>query len=143
MEHFFASYACFFVFINDFGFNLRLLKSDLLAALGLLPTGEYQLYYQLAILWFLFHHSNGQQNSLTVEFSGEKIEGNLRWANMELSMHFRRANTEPSMHFRQGKTKPSMHFWRANTETYLKAHGLAPSFCPFFFDVIKKIYKYI
>ena len=37
-----------------------------------------------------------QQNSQTVEFCWENIEGNLRRANTERSMEFRRANTEPS-----------------------------------------------
>ena len=67
-----------------------------------------------------FHNSNGQQNSPSVEFWWEKIEGNLRWANTEPSMHFRRANTEPSMHYRKANTEPSMHYRRANTETYYK-----------------------
>ena len=47
------------------------------------------------------------QNSHTVEFWQEKIEGNLRRANTEPSVDFRRANTEPSVDFR-----------KANTETY-------------------------
>ena len=34
------------------------------------------------------------QNSPTVEFWQEKIEGDLRRANTEPSVHFRRANTE-------------------------------------------------
>ena len=41
------------------------------------------------------------QNSPTVEFLQEKIEGNLRKANTELSVDFRRANTEPSVDFRK------------------------------------------
>jgi hypothetical protein len=48
-----------------------------------------------------------QQNSPTVEFWQEKIEGNLR-----------RANTEPSVDFRKADTEPSVHFRRAHTETY-------------------------
>ena len=40
------------------------------------------------------------QNSPTVEFWQEKIEGNMRRANMEPSVDFRRANTEPSADFR-------------------------------------------
>ena len=47
------------------------------------------------------------QNSPTVEFWQEKIEGNLRRANMEPSVDFRKANTEQSVHFR-----------RANMEIY-------------------------
>ena len=58
------------------------------------------------------------QNSPTVEFWQEKIEGNLRRANTEPSVDFRRANTEPSVDFRKANTEPSVHFRRANTETY-------------------------
>ena len=47
------------------------------------------------------------QNSLTVEFWQEKIEGNLR-----------RAKTEPSVDFRKANTESYVHFRRANTETY-------------------------
>ena len=43
------------------------------------------------------------QNSPTVEFWWEKIEGNLRRANTEPSMDFRRANMEPSMDFKEGQ----------------------------------------
>ena len=56
------------------------------------------------------------QNSPTVD----KIEGNLRRANTELSVDFRRANTEPSVDLRKANTEPSVHFRRANTETYQK-----------------------
>ena len=45
------------------------------------------------------------QNSPTVEFWQEKIEGNLRRANTEPSVDFRKANTEPSMHFRRAYTQ--------------------------------------
>ena len=58
------------------------------------------------------------QNSPTVEFWQEKIEGKLRRVNTEPSMDFRRANTEPSVDFRKGNTEPSVCFRRANTETY-------------------------
>ena len=58
------------------------------------------------------------QNSPTVEFWLEMIEGNLRRANTEPSVDFRRANTEPSVDFRKANMKPSVHFRRANTETY-------------------------
>ena len=58
------------------------------------------------------------QNSPTVEFWQEKIEGNLRRANTEPSVDFRRANKDPSVDFRKAKTEPSVHFRRANTETY-------------------------
>ena len=57
------------------------------------------------------------QNSPTVEFWQEKIEGNLRRANTEPSVDFRRANTEPSVDFRKANTELSVHFRRANTET--------------------------
>ena len=49
------------------------------------------------------------QNSPTVEFQQEMIEGKLR-----------RANTEPSVDFRKANTEPSVHFRRANAETYQK-----------------------
>ena len=55
------------------------------------------------------------QNSPTVEFWQEKIEGNLRRANTEPSVDFRRANTEPSVDFRKANTELSVHFRRANT----------------------------
>ena len=58
------------------------------------------------------------QNSPTVEFWQEKIEGNFRRANTEQSVDFRRANTEPSVDFRKANTEPYVHFRRANTETY-------------------------
>ena len=58
------------------------------------------------------------QNSLTVEFWQEKIEGNLRKANTEPSVNFRRANRELSVDFRKANTEPSVHFRRANTKTY-------------------------
>ena len=64
------------------------------------------------------HNSNGQQHSLSVELWWEKIEGNLRWANTEPSMHFKRAKPEPSMDFRKANTEPSLHFRKTNTETY-------------------------
>ena len=51
-----------------------------------------------------------------MELWWEKIEGNLRWANTEPSMHFRRANSEPSMDFRKASMEPPMHFRRAKTE---------------------------
>ena len=59
-----------------------------------------------------------RQNSLTVEFWWEKIEGNLRRPNTEPSMDFRRANTELSLDLRKANTEPSVHFRRANMETY-------------------------
>ena len=58
------------------------------------------------------------QNSLTVEFWQEKIEGYLRRAITERSVDFRRANTEPSVDFGKANTEPSVHFRRANAETY-------------------------
>ena len=60
------------------------------------------------------------QNSSTVDFWWEKIEGNLRRANTELSIDFRRVNTELSKDFRKANTEPSVRFMRANTETYCK-----------------------
>ena len=45
------------------------------------------------------------QNSPTVEFWQEKIEGNLRRAYTEPSVDFRRANTEPSVDFRKANTE--------------------------------------
>ena len=60
------------------------------------------------------------QNSPTVEFWQEKIEGNLRRANTEPSVDFRRANTEPSVDFRKANKEPSVHFRRANMKTYYK-----------------------
>ena len=67
---------------------------------------------------FFFYNSHGQQNSPSVEFWSEKIEGNLKWANTEPSLQFKRANTEPSIDFRKANTEPSMHFRLANMETY-------------------------
>ena len=55
------------------------------------------------------------QNSPTVEFWREKIEGNLRRANTETSLDFRRANTEPSLDFRRANTEPSLDFRKANS----------------------------
>ena len=46
------------------------------------------------------------QNSPTVEFWREKIEGNMRRAITEPSMDFRRANTETSVDFRKANTEP-------------------------------------
>ena len=60
------------------------------------------------------------QNSPTVEFLQEKIEGNLTRANTEPSVDFRRANTEPSVDFRKTNTEPSVNFRSANRETYWK-----------------------
>ena len=54
-----------------------------------------------------------------MEFWWEKIEGNLRRANTEPSVHFRRANTELSMDCRKANTELSMHFRRVNTEQYI------------------------
>ena len=58
------------------------------------------------------------QNSPTVEFWQEKIEGNLRRVNTEPSVDFRRAITEPSLDFRKANTEPSVDFRRAKTVTY-------------------------
>ena len=69
---------------------------------------EETFQFESVVLLLFFHNSNGQQNSMSVEFWWEKIEGNLRKANKEPSMHFRRANTEPSMHFRKANMKPSI-----------------------------------
>ena len=59
-----------------------------------------------------------QQNSQTLEFWQEKIDGNLRRANTEPFVDFRRANTEPFVDFRKANTEPSVYFTKANTETY-------------------------
>ena len=48
------------------------------------------------------------QNSLTLEFWQEKIEGNLRRANTEQSVDFRRANAEPSVDFWKVNKEPSI-----------------------------------
>ena len=56
------------------------------------------------------------QNSPTVEFGWEKIEGSLKRADTERSMDFRRANTEPSVDFRKANSKLSVHFRSPNTE---------------------------
>ena len=45
------------------------------------------------------------QNSPTVEFWWEKIEGSQRRANTELSIDFRRANAETSVDFRKANTE--------------------------------------
>ena len=58
------------------------------------------------------------QNSPTVEFRQEKIEGNLRRANTVPSVDFRRANKDPSVDFSKANTEPSVHYRRAITETY-------------------------
>ena len=60
------------------------------------------------------------QNSPTVEFWWDNIQGNLRRPNTEPSMDFRRANTELSQDFRKANMEPSVHFRRANTENYWK-----------------------
>ena len=69
---------------------------------------------------FSFIIARVPQNSPTVEFWQEKIEGNLRRANTEPSVDFRRANTEPAVDFKKANTEPSVRFRRANTETYWK-----------------------
>ena len=58
------------------------------------------------------------QNSPTVEFLQEKIEGNLKRANTEPSVDFRRAITEKSVNFRKANTEPSVHLRRSNTESF-------------------------
>ena len=58
------------------------------------------------------------QNSPTVEFWQEKIEGNLSTANMEPSVDFRRANTELPVDFRKANTELSVPFRRDNTIRY-------------------------
>ena len=45
----------------------------------------------------------------------------LRWANMQPSMHFRETNTDPSVHVRKANTDPYMHFRTANTEFLVPA----------------------
>ena len=46
------------------------------------------------------------QNSPTVEFWQEKIDGPLRRADTEPSADFKRANTELSVYFRKANTEP-------------------------------------
>jgi hypothetical protein len=58
------------------------------------------------------------QNSPTVELGWEKIEGNPRRANTQLSMDFRRVNAETSMDFRKANTEQSMDLRKTNTESY-------------------------
>ena len=55
----------------------------------------------------MVHLAMVHQNSPTVEFWQDEIEGPLR-----------RANTEPCVDFRKPNTELSVHFRRANTETY-------------------------
>ena len=50
---------------------------------------------------------------------GADCMGNLRWANIELSMQFRKTNTDPSVHFRKANTDPSMLFRKANKKFLL------------------------
>ena len=57
-----------------------------------MPASSF--YFKLVVMLLFFRNSNGQQNSLPVEFWWEKIEGNSRLVNTEPSIHFRRANTE-------------------------------------------------
>ena len=59
---------------------------------------------------------------------GADCMGNLRWADMEPSMHFRKTNTDPSVHFRKANTDPSMHFRKANTEFLLPVFLPTPNF---------------
>ena len=99
---------------NNFSLSRNSIKG-----LVLRPVQQASYFKQVVLLLF-FHNSNGQHNSPSVEFWWQKIEGNLRWANKEPSMHFLRVNTEPSMDFRKPNTEPSMHVRRANTETYQK-----------------------
>ena len=47
---------------------------------------------QIGYFLLFFHNSNGQQNSPTVEFLLEKIEGSLRWGDTKLSKKLKRAN---------------------------------------------------
>ena len=79
---------------------------------------DFSFYFKWDVLLLSYIIAMVHQNSLTVEFWQEKIEGNLRRANTEPSVDFRRANTEPSVYFRKANTEPSVHFRRANTETY-------------------------
>ena len=65
------------------------------------------------------------RNSPTV---GADCMGNLRWANMEPSMHFRKTNTDPSVHFRKANTDPSVHFRNANKEFLLPVFLPTPKF---------------
>ena len=79
---------------------------------------EQPLYFKCVVLLLLFQKSNGQQNSQSVEFWWNNIQGNLRRANAEPSMHFRWASTKPSLEFRKAKMELSIHFKR--TKFYQK-----------------------
>ena len=48
-----------------------------------MPASSF--YFKLVVMLLFFRNSNGQQNSLPVEFWWEKIEGNSRLANTEPS----------------------------------------------------------
>ena len=65
-------------------------------------------YFKSVVLLLFFHNSNGQQNSPSVEFWWDMVEGTLRRANTEPYMYFRRANTERYIDFR-----------KANMESYM------------------------
>ena len=45
----------------------------------------------------------------------------LRWANMEPTMHFRETNTDLPVHFRKANTDLSMHFRKVNTKFLVPA----------------------
>ena len=76
-----------------------------------------------------FHNSYGTSEFPDCENRvGADCMGNLRWANMEPSMHFRKTNTDPSVHFRKANTDPSMHFRKANTEFFLPVLLPNPNF---------------
>ena len=50
---------------------------------------------------------------------GADCMGNLKWADMEPSMHFSKTNMDPSVHLRKANTYLSMHFRKTNTEFLL------------------------
>ena len=58
-------------------------------------SDEYRaFYFKRKVLLLFLHNSHGTSEFTDGEFRWEKIEGNLRRANMEPSLDFRRANTE-------------------------------------------------
>ena len=98
---------CVFPFYKN---NVKLIGLGGMALLsGKLTNVWFLILLQIGfLLLLLFHNSNGQQNSQSVAFWWQKIEGNLRWDNTKpVWNYFMMANMEPSMHFR-----------RANTEIY-------------------------
>ena len=75
------------------------------------------ILFQIGHFSAFLHNSYGTSEFPDCEnLVGADCIGNLRWANMEPSMHFRKTNSDLSVHFRKADTDPSMHFRKANTE---------------------------